>query len=126
VRHITGAVGERGPDRGSHAARLTATTLAVGLAVAAIATAAPVGANEPMKTKLHKLRICESGNNYREDTGNGYYGAYQFSSGTWRSLGFRGRPDHAKHATQDRAARKEHRIDGWRAWPACSAAEHLR
>ncbi len=29
------------------------------------------------------LRQCESGGNYSINTGNGYYGAYQFSSGTW-------------------------------------------
>lgn len=32
---------------------------------------------------LLKLRQCESGGNYQINTGNGYYGAYQFSIPTW-------------------------------------------
>lgn len=32
---------------------------------------------------LTKLRTCESGGNYQTNTGNGYYGAYQFSQSTW-------------------------------------------
>jgi len=100
--------------------------LAGGLVVASVATAAPVGANASMRVELHRLRVCESGNNYRLHTGNGYYGAYQFSASTWHGLGFHGRPDRARHATQDRAARREHAIGGWRAWPSCSQREHLR
>ena len=50
------------------------------------------------------LRQCESGDNYRDDTGNGYYGAYQFSLGTWRSLGLGGLPSQASPAQQDQAA----------------------
>lgn len=34
---------------------------------------------------LRKLRNCESGGNYKINTGNGYYGAYQFSKPTWDS-----------------------------------------
>ncbi len=32
---------------------------------------------------LLKLRLCEAGGNYQTNTGNGYYGAYQFSQATW-------------------------------------------
>lgn len=32
---------------------------------------------------LLALRTCESGGNYAENTGNGFYGAYQFSISTW-------------------------------------------
>lgn len=32
---------------------------------------------------LRALRMCESGGNYQINTGNGYYGAYQFSLSTW-------------------------------------------
>jgi hypothetical protein len=121
VRHSTPASHHR-----SHAARLTGAALTLGLAISAVATAAPAGAGESMKTELHKLRICESGDNYAEDTGNGYYGAYQFAPSTWQALGFSGRPDQAKHDTQDRAARTLHQRDGWGAWPSCARSEHLR
>lgn len=32
---------------------------------------------------LLKLRTCESGGNYAINTGNGFYGAYQFTIATW-------------------------------------------
>ena len=105
--------------------RIGAAVVAAGLLTASIAAATPVGASEPLAVKLHKLRICESGDNYRADTGNGYYGAYQFSLSTWHSLGYKGRPDHAKPLAQNHAARKLHARDGWQAWPACSRAENL-
>jgi hypothetical protein len=79
-----------------------------------------------MKAELHKLRLCESSDNYRENTGNGYFGAYQFATRTWHGLGFNGRPDQATAATQNRAARKMHSENGWAAWPSCSHTEHLR
>jgi resuscitation-promoting factor RpfA len=101
------------------------TVIALGLVIAGVATAVPVGAAEPMKTELYRLRLCESGNNYRMDTGNGYFGAYQFSRGAWHALGFHGRPDHARPGTQNRAARRMHARTGWHAWPACARREHL-
>ncbi len=52
---------------------------------------------------LYKLRKCESGGNYQDNTGNGYYGAYQFSLGTWQSLGYSGLPSNAAPGTQDQA-----------------------
>jgi hypothetical protein len=106
--------------------RLSGLALAAGLVASSIASAAPVGAAEPMKVELHKLRLCESGDNYRLDTGNGYYGAYQFSPRTWHGLGFHGMPDHARAITQNRAARKLHAMDGWSAWPSCARSQHLR
>ncbi len=68
-----------------------------------------------------QLRLCESGNNYGEDTGNGYYGAYQFALSTWLSLGYSGLPSDASPAVQDQAAQKLQALAGWGQWPACSA-----
>jgi uncharacterized protein YabE (DUF348 family) len=53
---------------------------------------------------LYKLRMCESHGNYQINTGNGYYGAYQFSAGTWNSLntGY-ARADLAPPSVQDAA-----------------------
>jgi hypothetical protein len=68
-----------------------------------------------------ELRLCESGNNYAEDTGNGYYGAYQFALGTWWGLGYTGVPSNASPAVQDQAAEKLQAEAGWGQWPACSA-----
>lgn len=69
-----------------------------------------------------ELRQCESGNNYRANTGNGFYGAYQFSASTWSNLGYPGRPDIEPPAMQDQAAQRLESQSGWGQWPACSAA----
>ena len=64
---------------------------------------APVPASSNLTTWLAKLRQCESGGNYADNTGNGYYGAYQFSLGTWQRLGQSGLPSDAPPAVQDQA-----------------------
>ncbi len=64
---------------------------------------APVPASSNLSTWLEKLRDCESGGNYADNTGNGYYGAYQFSLGTWERLGNTGLPSSAPPAVQDQA-----------------------
>ena len=67
-----------------------------------------------------KLRMCESSGNYATNTGNGYYGAYQFNLGTWQGLGYTGLPSSAPPAVQDEAAQKLYDQRGWQPWPACS------
>jgi uncharacterized protein YabE (DUF348 family) len=62
---------------------------------------APV--NSSLSEWLSALRDCESGGNYGDDTGNGYYGAYQFSEGTWERDGYSGLPSDAAPSTQDSA-----------------------
>lgn len=46
-----------------------------------------------LQTWLQKLRQCESGGNYRTNTGNGFYGAYQFMISTWDRVAQKVRPD---------------------------------
>jgi uncharacterized protein YabE (DUF348 family) len=41
---------------------------------------------------LQELRMCESGGNYQINTGNGFYGAYQFMASTWDRIAARVRP----------------------------------
>jgi hypothetical protein len=79
-----------------------------------------------LRRMFYRLRVCESGNNYRDNTGNGYYGAYQFALPTWHNLGMTGRPDLAAPAIQDHAAYVLYKHAGWAPWPACSQREHLR
>jgi len=67
------------------------------------------------------LRECESGDDYQLDTGNGYYGAYQFSLSTWYSLGETGLPSAAPPRVQDAAAYRLYEQDGWSPWPTCAA-----
>jgi hypothetical protein len=69
---------------------------------------------------LKVIRTCEASGNYAADTGNGFYGAYQFSVATWHSLGLKGLPHRAPHVLQDAAAVRLH--DGrhsWTDWGAC-------
>ena len=73
-----------------------------------------------MEAALAKLRQCESGGRYTLNTGNGYFGAYQFSASTWSRLGFSGLPHQAPAAIQDDAARKLQAKAGWGQWPACA------
>ena len=73
-----------------------------------------------------RLRQCESGGRYNINTGNGFYGAYQFLPRTWRGLGFPGLPHQAPPEMQDEAARKLQARSGWGQWPACSRRLGLR
>src|SRR5262245_63212014 len=41
---------------------------------------------------LASIRQCESGSNYQTNTGNGYFGAYQFDQSTWEAAGGEGMP----------------------------------
>ena len=68
-----------------------------------------------------ELRECESGDNYTIDTGDGYYGAYQFSAQTWHGLGYPGLPNQAPPAVQDQAAQTLWNLRGWEPWPGCTA-----
>ena len=68
-----------------------------------------------------ELRQCESNDNYADNTGNGYYGAYQFSLATWQSLGLSGLPSQAPASEQDQAAQQIQAVHGWGQWPACAA-----
>ena len=73
-----------------------------------------------------RLRQCESGGRYNVNSGNGFYGAYQFHPRTWRGLGFPGLPHQAPPEMQDDAARKLQARSGWGQWPACSRRLGLR
>jgi hypothetical protein len=69
---------------------------------------------------LHLIAECESGGDPRAVSAGGTYrGKYQFSRGTWRSLGGRGDPAAAAEAVQDRLALRLFRRSGSSAWPNC-------
>lgn len=60
---------------------------------------------------------CESGGNYQANTGNGYYGGWQFDHGTWDAYGDPkyGEANEAPPAVQDQAAARV----PYDAWPNC-------
>ena len=99
--------------------KASATVLATGLgtavATAALATPAAATTADPWAA----VRQCESGGNYSINTGNGFYGAYQFTMQTWRGLGMSGLPSAASPAVQDQAARRLAAQYGMKPWPVC-------
>jgi uncharacterized protein YabE (DUF348 family) len=66
-----------------------------------------------------KLRMCEAGGDYTRNSGNGYYGAYQFNLSTWQSNGGTGSPHEAAPAVQDEIAKKLFARRGASPWPIC-------
>jgi resuscitation-promoting factor RpfA len=65
---------------------------------------------------------CESGNNWAINTGNGYQGGLQFSSGTWSSHGGGQYAPAAHMATKDEQIAVAERVlatQGKGAWPVC-------
>ena len=73
----------------------------------------------PYRAWLASTRQCESGGRYGIATGNGFYGAYQFTLSSWRAVGGWGMPHYAAPIEQDyRAVRLLH-LQGRGAWPVC-------
>jgi LysM repeat protein len=65
---------------------------------------------------------CESGGNWRINTGNGYYGGLQFSRSTWRAHGggkYGSTANQASKSEQIAVAERVLRNQGIRAWPTC-------
>ena len=107
-------------------ARMTVIgALAIAPALIPIGTASAGADGDTLAKQMYRLRVCESSDRYHINTGNGYYGAYQFDYRTWRGLGYKGRPDQAKPRFQDAATIKLHNHRGWQPWPSCSRREHL-
>jgi hypothetical protein len=75
------------------------------------------------------VALCESGGNWRANTGNGYYGGLQFSRSAWNAFGGRayaGTANYASRLEQIAIAEKVLRAQGWNAWPTCSVKAGVR
>jgi hypothetical protein len=68
---------------------------------------------------LEAIAACESGGNPATDTGNGFYGKYQFTLETWQALGGTGNPAHASEREQDQRAATLYERSGSSPWPVC-------
>ncbi|MFI1993133.1 transglycosylase family protein [Actinoplanes sp. NPDC020271] len=65
---------------------------------------------------------CESGGNWRINTGNGYFGGLQFSRSTWRAHGggrYASTANGASKSEQIAVAERVLRTQGIGAWPTC-------
>ncbi|MEG3616175.1 transglycosylase family protein [Isoptericola haloaureus] len=73
-----------------------------------------------------ELAQCESGGRVRINTGNGYYGMYQFTASTWRAVGGSGLPHYHGAREQTKRAQILQRRAGWGQWPHCTSKLGLR
>ncbi len=68
---------------------------------------------------LEAIAACESGGNPATNTGNGFYGKYQFTLSTWQSVGGSGNPAAASEAEQNQRAALLYAREGAAPWPVC-------
>jgi hypothetical protein len=68
---------------------------------------------------LQAIAACESGGDPTTNTGNGFYGKYQFTMETWQAVGGSGNPAAASEAEQDRRAAALYAQAGSSPWPTC-------
>jgi peptidoglycan hydrolase-like protein with peptidoglycan-binding domain len=72
-------------------------------------------------TVLEQIAQCESGGDPAAVSADGrYFGKYQFSRATWRSVGGTGNPAQASEAEQDRRAAILYERRGGAPWPNCA------
>ncbi|TCO60899.1 transglycosylase family protein [Actinocrispum wychmicini] len=81
---------------------------------------------DPPRSGWARLRDCESGGRYEAVTRGRFFGAYQFSLGTWRSVGGAGLPHQASAVEQDYRALYLYRMRGWQPWGGCVRRAGLR
>jgi len=75
-----------------------------------------------------KVAQCESTNNWKINSGNGFYGGLQFTASTWREFGgtqYAARADLATKGQQIAIAEKVLASQGPGAWPVCSVKAGL-
>jgi len=83
------------------------------------AEAAPAATGSTASPNLEAIAACESGGNPSTNTGNGFYGKYQFTQSTWESVGGTGNPAAASEAEQDQRAAMLYAQQGTTPWPVC-------
>ncbi|MFI6270512.1 transglycosylase family protein [Micromonospora zamorensis] len=101
--------------------RLAVGTLAVGAVTGAVALFGPA-APAQAAVNWDAIAKCESGGNWKINTGNGYYGGLQFSQSTWAGYGgkkYAARADLASRGEQITIAEKVLDGQGVGAWPTC-------
>ena len=86
---------------------------------AATMASGPAATGSTASPNLQAIAACESGGNPSTNTGNGFYGKYQFTAQTWASVGGTGNPAAASEAEQDQRAAMLYAQQGSSPWPVC-------
>jgi peptidoglycan hydrolase-like protein with peptidoglycan-binding domain len=83
-------------------------------------TAQPASSSEGAAAALERIAECESGGDPTAVSDDRrYFGKYQFSRATWRSVGGEGNPAKASEAEQDMRAMRLYKRRGTAPWPVC-------
>lgn len=70
--------------------------------------------------RFDRLARCESGGDPATNTGNGFYGAFQFVLSTWHAAGGTGNPvDHSYSEQKQIAMSWAQRSNPYTQWPVC-------
>jgi len=70
--------------------------------------------------RFDRLAQCESGGNPATNTGNGYYGAFQFTLSTWKGVGGTGLPSsHSYSEQKEKAIQLASQSNPGTQWPVC-------
>jgi hypothetical protein len=78
------------------------------------------GLTPAVRAVLQRIAFCESKGNPRAVSASGSFrGKYQFSYGTWKSVGGKGDPAAAPESEQDRRAAMLLKRSGSSPWPVC-------
>ncbi|MBY8874217.1 LysM peptidoglycan-binding domain-containing protein [Micromonospora sp. PLK6-60] len=102
--------------------RVAVGALAAGAVTGAMALFGPATAAQAASVNWDAIAQCESGGNWKINTGNGYYGGLQFSRSTWNGYGgqkYAARADLASRGEQIAIAEKVLKGQGIGAWPTC-------
>ncbi|MEV3987756.1 transglycosylase family protein [Streptomyces sp. NPDC049837] len=106
-------------------ASLTVTASGAGMALPLIGAGQAHAASVDV---WEKVAACESTNNWKINSGNGFYGGLQFTQSTWEAYGGTRYAPRADLATKDQQiaiAEKVLKGQGPRAWPTCSVKAGL-
>ncbi|MFF8955015.1 transglycosylase family protein [Streptomyces sp. NPDC014894] len=106
-------------------ASLTITAGGAGIALPLVGAGS---ANAASSDVWEKVAACESTNQWKINTGNGYFGGLQFSQSTWEAYGGREYAPRADLASRDQQIAVAERVlkgQGPDAWPNCSVRAGL-
>ncbi|MFJ4775696.1 transglycosylase family protein [Streptomyces sp. NPDC088762] len=99
--------------------QLLAATVLLTVALLDVSGAHAASVHSKPKPDWNAIARCESGGNWRANTGNGHYGGLQFTQSSWNAAGGRRyarRADLATKAQQIATARRLAKIQGMGAW----------